>query len=146
VRWPDLDYLIVDMDPSSGDSLRAITALMRNVGAFVITTSDVSSLADCRRMLDACEELHVKVLGVVGNMIGVECPTCGATMACASCGNHLEYGRLEPVLELAAAYHTKVEALLPWNPQFKFNPKATVAGHGHEAFDLLAKIVEAHYG
>lgn len=141
VAWPALDYLVVDMDPSSGDSLQAITGLMRNVYAFIITTSDVSSLNDCRRMLDACKYLNISVLGIVGNMVGVECPSCGRGLRCADCGSGVNFGDGQPIVDLAVEHHVPYVGSLPWNPKYKTDPVASVQGMGAELFGTISKII-----
>jgi ATP-binding protein involved in chromosome partitioning len=143
VRWPELDYMVVDMDPSSGDSLQAITRLMRHVYAFVITTSDVSSLQDCRRMLDACGYLGININGIVGNMVGVECPSCGHSLKCADCGCSVSFGEEQPIIELAVEYKVPYLGSLPWNPKYKADPVASVQGMGAKLFNTLARTVIA---
>lgn len=141
VVWPDLDYMVVDMDPSSGDSLQAITRLMRHVYAFVVTTSDVSSLQDCRRMMDACRYLGIKVNGIVGNMVGVECPSCGHALKCSDCGCSVSFGDERPVVDMALEYNVPYLGSLPWNPKYKTDPVASVQGMGAGLFNTLANVV-----
>ena len=139
VSWPDIDYLVVDMDPSSGDSLREITALMKHVSAFVITTSDISSLQDCKRMLDACKLLDITVKGIVGNMIGVECPTCSSELKCQHCGTAVSFGDVQPVINMAVEYKVPYLGSLPWNPKYKSDPVSSVQGMGRSLFETLAR-------
>ncbi len=141
VQWPELDYLVVDMDPSSGDTLPAISRQMEKVGAVVITTSDVSSLNDCRRFLDACSDLGIKVYGVVGNMIGVECPTCHAPLSCHLCGEAVEYGDADEVRVLAEEYHTRVLGSIPWDPIVKSQPRVAAATIGRRTFNAVADTI-----
>ena len=141
VAWPALDYLVVDMDPSSGDSLIQITNVMKDVSAFVITTSDISSIQDCRRMLDACRHLGVRVNGIVGNMIGVECPHCGHPLVCNNCHEEVTFGDEEPIRKLAEEYSVPYLGALPWNPLYRTNPVASVQGIGAALFSKLVASV-----
>lgn len=143
VLWPEkLDYLVVDVDPGPGDSLQAVADLMRLVGAVVVSTSDISSLNDCRRILDACETKGVDVLGVIGNMIGVECPSCGSPLVCNTCHESVAYGDEEPVLAMAKEYSAPYLGSLPWQPAFKSNPVREVLTRGKQLFDHVADIAE----
>ena len=142
VAWPATDVLVVDMDPSSGDSLRAITETMRRVGALVVAASDVSSIQDCHRLLDASGQLGVRVLGVVGNMVGAECPECGRELVCRACGGTVSFGELQPVVDLAAEQKVPFLGALPWNPRYKRVPVRAVQGMGSALFRRLAKTVE----
>ncbi len=146
VQWPVLDYLVADMDPSTGDSLRTITEVMRHVSAFVVTTSDISSLSDCRRMIDACDLLDVKILGVVANMVGVVCPSCESRLRCTTCGETVEFGDYSEVSKMADEYGLPVVASLPWNPKFKKDPRAAVETYARAEFVQLAQRVVDYYG
>jgi ATP-binding protein involved in chromosome partitioning len=139
--WPALDYLVIDMDPSSGDTLKGVTKSIRHVSALIVTTSDVSSLADCARMLDACETYGVQVHGVIGNMIGVRCPGCGKPLGCRTCGADVTFGDVEPVANLAKDYRVPVLGELPWDPEFKFHPVATVLRDSTGLFGRIAEVV-----
>lgn len=143
VKWPELDFLVVDMDPSSGDSLIQVTESMGDVSAFVITTSDVSSLQDCRRMLEAGKILGIRVNGIVGNMIGVECPACNSALECRHCGTAVTFGDVQPVVDLALEFGVPYLGSLPWNPRYKYDPVRSVQGMGHRLFETLVNVALA---
>ena len=91
--WPpDLEALVVDVDPGPGDSLAAVSSTMRHVYAVIVSTSDVSSLQDCAREIDAMENAGVHTLGVVANMVGAVSSCCAADLVCAHCGRDGKYG------------------------------------------------------
>lgn len=78
VAWGPIQYLVCDMEPSAGDSIRVIAEeFPGKVSAVLVSTPRYVSLDDARRMLDLCIDLGVDVVGVIANMVGSECPVCG---------------------------------------------------------------------
>ncbi len=78
VEWGDLDYLIVDCPPGTGDEpLSAVQMLENADGAIVVTTPQDVAVADVRRCMEFCNQVNLKVLGVIENMSGFVCPHCG---------------------------------------------------------------------
>jgi len=78
VEWGELDYLIVDCPPGTGDEpLSVIQSLGEGVAAVVVTTPQEVALLDVRKSVNFCRALNVKILGVVENMSGFVCPHCG---------------------------------------------------------------------
>jgi len=79
VRWGDLDYLIVDSPPGTGDEPLSVAQLIQDAdGAIIVTTPQELSLIDVRKCINFCEKLSLPVIGVVENMSGFVCPNCGA--------------------------------------------------------------------
>ena len=76
VRWPELDYLIVDMPPGTGDVALSLTQVVPVNGAVLVTTPQVVSLADTRRAVRMYQKLNVPTLGLIENMSYFVCPTC----------------------------------------------------------------------
>jgi ATP-binding protein involved in chromosome partitioning len=80
VRWGDLDYLIVDCPPGTGDELISIAQLLEGAdGAVIVTTPQDVSLNDVRKSISFCRHVNLPVIGVVENMSGFVCPHCGVT-------------------------------------------------------------------
>ncbi len=78
VDWGELDYLVVDSPPGTGDEpLTIVQLLEKPTGAVVVTTPQALAVADVRRCITFCRKLEVPVLGVVENMSGLSCPHCG---------------------------------------------------------------------
>ncbi len=78
VAWGDLDFLIVDSPPGTGDEPLSITQLIGEVdGAVIVTTPQELAIDDVRRSINFCRQLKVPVIGVVENMCGFVCPHCG---------------------------------------------------------------------
>ena len=76
VAWKDLDYLIVDMPPGTGDVALSLSQTVPVVGAVVVTTPQQVSLADSRRAVRMYQKLNIPTLGMVENMSYYACPNC----------------------------------------------------------------------
>jgi predicted Fe-Mo cluster-binding NifX family protein len=78
VDWGDLDYLIIDSPPGTGDEPLSVCQLAEPVdGAVIVTTPQDVATADVRKSINFCRQLNLPVLGVVENMSGFVCPKCG---------------------------------------------------------------------
>ena len=77
VRWDNLDYLIVDMPPGTGDVAMSLSQTVPVAGAIVVTTPQQVSLADSRRAVRMYQKLNIPTLGIVENMSHYACPSCG---------------------------------------------------------------------
>lgn len=78
VQWGELDYLIIDSPPGTGDEPLAVCQLIENPeGAIVVTTPQELAILDVRKSITFCKQLNVPVLGVIENMSGFLCPKCG---------------------------------------------------------------------
>ena len=80
VEWGELDYLIIDLPPGTGDEPLSLIQLIGDAtGAVVVTTPQDVSTSDVRRSISFCRQLKLPVLGVIENMSGFVCPHCGET-------------------------------------------------------------------
>jgi ATP-binding protein involved in chromosome partitioning len=70
VAWEELDYLVVDLPPGTGDAQLSLAQLVPLTGGIVVTTPQAVSVADARRGVRAFQRLEVPVLGIVENMSG----------------------------------------------------------------------------
>jgi len=77
VRWTDLDYLIIDMPPGTGDVALTLSQSVPTAGAIVVTTPQQVSLADTRRAVAMYKKLNIPPLGLIENMSYFTCPDCG---------------------------------------------------------------------
>jgi ATP-binding protein involved in chromosome partitioning len=78
VEWGELDYLVVDSPPGTGDEPLSVCQLVKNPdGAVIVTTPQDVATADVRRSITFCRKLGLPVLGVIENMSGFVCPRCG---------------------------------------------------------------------
>jgi ATP-binding protein involved in chromosome partitioning len=76
VEWGDLDYLIVDMPPGTGDAQLSLAQLVPVQGAVLVTTPQEVALGDVRKAFNMFEQVHIPVLGIVENMSYFVCPNC----------------------------------------------------------------------
>lgn len=76
VRWTDVDYLVVDMPPGTGDIALSLSQSVPVAGAVVVTTPQTVSLADTRRAILMYRKLNIPVIGVIENMSHFVCPQC----------------------------------------------------------------------
>ncbi|HQL50392.1 MAG TPA: Mrp/NBP35 family ATP-binding protein [Kiritimatiellia bacterium] len=78
VEWGDLDLLVIDVPPGTGDEPLSVCQLIPELeGAVIVTTPQKVAAADVRKSINFCKEVGVKVLGVIENMSGFACPKCG---------------------------------------------------------------------
>jgi ATP-binding protein involved in chromosome partitioning len=76
VRWTDLDYLVVDLPPGTGDVALSLSQTVPVAGAIVVTTPQQVSLADSRRAIAMYKKLNIPTLGIVENMSYFVCTNC----------------------------------------------------------------------
>lgn len=76
VSWGDLDWLIVDAPPGTGDEPLSIAQLLPKAGAVIVTTPQDVSLLDSKKAINFAKELKLKIYGLIENMSGLQCPHC----------------------------------------------------------------------
>ena len=81
VAWGQLDYLIVDMPPGTGDAQLSLVQATQVDGAVIVTTPQAVSVGDALRGVKMFQRVGVPVLGIVENMSWFECPHCGKPSA-----------------------------------------------------------------
>jgi len=77
VEWPDLDYMIIDSPPGTGDEPLTVAQTIPDAKAVIVTTPQEISLADVRKSINFCRQVKMEILGLVENMSGLQCPHCG---------------------------------------------------------------------
>jgi Mrp family chromosome partitioning ATPase/predicted Fe-Mo cluster-binding NifX family protein len=76
IEWPDLDYMIIDSPPGTGDEPLTVAQTIPDARAVIVTTPQEISLADVRKSINFCRQIRMEILGLVENMSGLECPHC----------------------------------------------------------------------
>ena len=77
IQWSELDYLIIDSPPGTGDEPLTVAQTIRDARALIVTTPQEISLADVRKSINFCRRVKMDILGLVENMSGLKCPYCG---------------------------------------------------------------------
>jgi Mrp family chromosome partitioning ATPase len=77
IDWMELDYLVIDSPPGTGDEPLTVAQTIRDARALIVTTPQEVSLADVRKSINFCRQVNMEILGLVENMSGLKCPYCG---------------------------------------------------------------------
>ena len=77
IEWSDLDYMIIDSPPGTGDEPLTVAQTIPDAKALIVTTPQEISLADVRKSINFCRQVNMEILGLVENMSGLTCPHCG---------------------------------------------------------------------
>ena len=77
VDWGELDYLIIDSPPGTGDEPLTVAQTIPDLRALIVTTPQEVSLADVRKSIDFCKAVMLPILGLVENLSGYVCSHCG---------------------------------------------------------------------
>ena len=86
VEWGELDYLVIDLPPGTGDAQLTLVQTIPLTGAVIVTTPQDVALIDARRAIKMFNEVSVPILGIVENMSFFTCPHCGKTTDIFSSG------------------------------------------------------------
>lgn len=108
VEWGDLDWLIIDSPPGTGDEPLSVAQLIPATGAIIVTTPQEVSLMDSRKAVAFAHKLNLKILGIIENMSGMVCPHCGHKI-----GLFKEGGGFKVALEMGVPFLGKI----PLDPQ-----------------------------
>lgn len=77
VHWGELDFLVIDSPPGTGDEPLSVAQTVTGAQAVIVTTPQEVSLADVRKAINFCRKVEMPILGLVENMSGLICPRCG---------------------------------------------------------------------
>lgn len=77
VDWGELDWLVIDSPPGTGDEPLSVAQLIPATGAVIVTTPQEVSLMDSRKAVVFAQKLNLEVMGIIENMSGMVCPHCG---------------------------------------------------------------------
>ena len=77
VEWGDIDYLIIDSPPGTGDEPLTIAQVISDAKAIIVTTPQEVALADVRKSINFCKTVKMEIFGLIENMSGFACPHCG---------------------------------------------------------------------
>jgi Mrp family chromosome partitioning ATPase len=80
VLWGDLDYLIIDAPPGTGDEPLSVAQTIMEAKAVIVTTPQDVALSDVRKSINFCRVINMDAVGLVENMGPFRCPCCGETL------------------------------------------------------------------
>jgi ATP-binding protein involved in chromosome partitioning len=142
VEWGELDFLIVDLPPGTGDVVISLVQTVALTGAVVVSTPSDVSLQDARKALEMFHQVNVEVLGIVENMSHFTCPHCnevidifarGGAERMASQFNVPFLGSIELVPEIREGGDKGLPVALG-------GPESV---HGRQFFEVAKKVAEA---
>jgi ATP-binding protein involved in chromosome partitioning len=105
VDWGGLDILVLDMPPGTGDVQLTITQQLILDGAIIVSTPQDLSLKDAVKGVELFRKVDVKLLGLVCNMAGFNCPGCGSV--------HEVFGNMNKIRSMCAKYDLKMLGEIP---------------------------------
>ncbi|CAG37664.1 conserved hypothetical membrane protein [Desulfotalea psychrophila LSv54] len=136
--WGELDYLIIDAPPGTGDEPLSVAQTIPNLKAIVVTTPQQLALADVRKSINFCKVVKLDVIGMVENMSGFVCPECNAVVDIFKSGGGEALAR---------------EYDLPFLGRIPMDPRIVIAGDDgapylvtdakSPAVDAFTKVLEA---
>jgi Mrp family chromosome partitioning ATPase len=86
VQWGELDYLVIDSPPGTGDEPLSVAQSVPGALALIVTTPQDVALSDVRKSINFCKVVNMKIFGLVENMGPFKCPCCGETIELFKCG------------------------------------------------------------
>jgi ATP-binding protein involved in chromosome partitioning len=142
IDWPELDYLIIDSPPGTGDEPLTVAQTIPDAKALIVTTPQEVSLADVRKSINFCLQMKMNILGLVENMSGLTCPHCGKSIDLFNQGGGMT---------TALSHGLRLLATLPIEPELvkigdtgdisKLNPdKLSFAGEFKKLVEQVEKL------
>jgi len=113
VAWGDLDYLVIDAPPGTGDEPMTVAHTIKDAKALVVTTPQNIALADVRKSLNFCKHVKMKILGIVENMSGFVCPHCDKAV---------------DIFKTGGGEKLAAEFTVPFLGRIPVDPKVVIAG------------------
>ncbi|WQU51377.1 Mrp/NBP35 family ATP-binding protein [Helicobacter pylori] len=110
IIWGDLDVLVVDMPPGTGDAQLTLAQAVPLSAGITVTTPQIVSLDDAKRSLDMFKKLHIPIAGIVENM---------GSFVCEHCKKESEIFGSNSMSGLLEAYNTQILAKLPLEPKVR---------------------------
>jgi ATP-binding protein involved in chromosome partitioning len=111
--WGELDYLVIDAPPGTGDEPLSVAQTIKDVNALIVTTPQDVALADVRKSINFCKQVKINVAGIVENMSGLICPHCQKTV---------------DLFKTGGGQRTALEFSLPFLGKVPLDPLVVVGG------------------
>jgi len=113
VAWGDLDFLVIDSPPGTGDEPLSVAQTIPDAHAVIVTTPQEVALADVRKSINFCRKVNMPILGLVENMSGLICPHCNKEI---------------PLFSKGGGSRTAIEMNIPFLGSLPFEPRVVEAG------------------
>lgn len=132
VEWGELDFLLIDAPPGTGDEPLSVIQTIKNLtGAVLVTTPQQVAISDVRRSANFCQQVEVPIIGIVENMSGFVCPKCGEITPIFSAGGAQELCK-ETGINLLGSIPLDVEVMIASEEGSPFVLKNSTAGQAFE--------------
>jgi ATP-binding protein involved in chromosome partitioning len=132
VQWGDLDFLVIDSPPGTGDEPLSVAKTVTGAKALIITTPQEVALADVRKSINFCRRIDLEMIGLLENMGPFDCPCCGKSIAIFDQG-----GGEKTAKEMGISFL----GTLPFDPDVVKNcDKGTPIGDSREANGFVASL------
>ncbi len=108
ITWPELDYLIIDSPPGTGDEPLTIAQTMKVNGSIIVSTPQDIALLDARKTINFSTKMNIPVLGLIENM---------STFVCPHCGHEIDIFKGMGVQKAAEDYNLDILGKIPLDPK-----------------------------
>lgn len=112
-RWDDLDFLVIDSPPGTGDEPLSVVKLIPDAKAVIVTTPQEVALSDVRKSINFCRKVNLAIAGLVENMSGLYCPHCQGFI---------------PIFRTGGGNKTAQQMKLPYLGALPFDPDVVESG------------------
>jgi len=120
VNWDDLDYLIIDLPPGTGDEPLSIAQLIPNSdGAVVVTTPQDVALVSVRKSINFVKKMNIPVIGIIENMSGFTCPHCKKSI---------------DIFKTGGGFKASMDLQVPFLGKVPIDPKIVLTGDTGEPY------------
>ncbi|NOY69130.1 MAG: Mrp/NBP35 family ATP-binding protein [Deltaproteobacteria bacterium] len=119
VNWGDLDFLIIDSPPGTGDEPLSVAQTVKEAKAIIVTTPQEVALSDVRKSISFCKRINMEIFGLIENMSGYVCPHCDKTVDLFGTGG---------------GEKTAQDSSIPFLGRIPFDPNLVKAGDAGVAF------------
>ncbi len=131
VDWGELDYLIIDLPPGTGDEPLSIAQLLPDVdGVIIVTTPQDVALVSVRKSINFVRKLNLNVIGIVENMSGFTCPHCGKKV---------------DIFKTGGGKKASEDFKIPYLGSIPLDPDIVEIGDSKEKIDIKNKSTEKSY-
>jgi ATP-binding protein involved in chromosome partitioning len=124
VEWGDLDFLLIDAPPGTGDEPLTVAQTIADAKAIIVTTPQEVSLADVRKSINFCKVVKMEIFGLIENMSGFACPHCQSVIDLFGSGG---------------GEKTAISAGIPFLGKIPFDQKMVACGDAGVSYQQMNK-------